>query len=42
MTNVDGVFVAGDMRKGASLVVRAIADGMQTARNVMAHLSAKS
>ena len=24
MTNVEGVFVAGDMRSGASLVVRAI------------------
>jgi glutamate synthase (NADPH) small chain len=41
MTNVDGVFVTGDMRNGASLVVRAIGDGMQTARKVMAHLSAK-
>ncbi len=41
MTSVEGVFVTGDMRNGASLVVRAIGDGMQTARNVMAHLSAK-
>ena len=41
MTNVEGVFVTGDMRNGASLVVRAIGDGMQTARKVMAHLSAK-
>jgi glutamate synthase (NADPH) small chain len=40
MTNVEDVFVTGDMRTGASLVVRAMADGMQTARNVMAHLSA--
>ena len=39
MTSVEGVFVTGDMRSGASLVVRAISDGMQTARNVMAHLS---
>jgi glutamate synthase (NADPH/NADH) small chain len=41
MTSVEGVFVTGDMRNGASLVVRAIGDGMHTARNVMAHLSAK-
>ena len=41
MTNVEGVFVTGDMRNGASLVVRAIGDGMLTARKVMAHLSAK-
>ena len=40
MTSVEGVFVTGDMRNGASLVVHAIADGMQTARNVMSHLSA--
>jgi glutamate synthase (NADPH/NADH) small chain len=41
MTNVESVFVTGDMRNGASLVVRAIGDGMQTARKVVAHLSAK-
>jgi glutamate synthase (NADPH/NADH) small chain len=40
MTSVEGVFVTGDMSNGASLVVRAIGDGMQTARKVMAHLSA--
>ena len=40
MTNVEGVFVAGDMRSGASLVVRAIGDGMQTAQKVMAYLNA--
>ena len=39
MTNVEGVFVAGDMRWGPSLVVQAISDGMQTARQVMTHLS---
>ncbi len=38
MTNVEGVFVAGDMQRGPSLVVRAIADGMQTARQVQAYL----
>jgi glutamate synthase (NADPH/NADH) small chain len=41
MTGVEGVFVTGDMRSGASLVVRAIGDGMQTAQRVMAYLSAK-
>ena len=41
MTNVEGIFVAGDMQRGPSLVVRAIADGMQTARRVMEHLDAK-
>ncbi len=39
MTNVKGVFVAGDMQRGPSLVVHAISDGMQTARNVMAYLN---
>jgi glutamate synthase (NADPH) small chain len=42
MTSVEGVFVTGDMRHGASLVVRAIGDGMQTARKVMAHFEHKS
>ncbi len=41
MTNVDGIFVAGDMQRGASLVVHAISDGMRTGRSVMAHLNAK-
>lgn len=38
MTNVQGVFVAGDMHRGASLVVNAIADGMRTAERVRAWL----
>ena len=38
MTNVEGVFVAGDMQSGPSLVVRAMADGMRTAESVIAHL----
>jgi glutamate synthase (NADPH/NADH) small chain len=38
MTNIPAVFVAGDMTRGASLVVRAIADGIQTAHGVMAYL----
>ncbi len=41
MTSLEGVFVTGDMRNGASLVVRAIGDGMQTARKIMAHLGAE-
>lgn len=41
MTNVQGVFVAGDMQRGASLVVHAIADGMRTAEHVAAYLRAK-
>jgi glutamate synthase (NADPH/NADH) small chain len=40
MTSVEGVFVTGDMRNGASLVVRAISDGMQTARKVSHYFSA--
>ena len=38
MTSEPGVFVAGDMTQGASLVVRAMADGRQAAKGVMAHL----
>jgi len=41
MTNVEGVFVAGDMRRGASLVVHAIADGMHAARQVLQYLNAR-
>jgi glutamate synthase (NADPH) small chain len=41
MTNVDGIFVTGDMQSGASLVVRAISDGMRTARQVIAYLEAE-
>jgi glutamate synthase (NADPH/NADH) small chain len=35
MTNIPGVFVAGDMRQGQSLVVRAIDDGRKAARGIM-------
>jgi NADPH-dependent glutamate synthase beta subunit-like oxidoreductase len=31
MTNLSGVFIAGDFRQGASLVVRAIEDGRRAA-----------
>jgi glutamate synthase (NADPH/NADH) small chain len=41
MTNIAGVFVAGDMQRGPSLVVRAISDGMQTAGQVVTYLNAK-
>ncbi len=34
MTSVDGVFVAGDMTRGQSLVVWAIAEGREAARSV--------
>ncbi len=34
MTNVPGVFVAGDMTQGQSLVVRAIADGRKAAQGI--------
>ncbi len=38
MTNVSGVFAAGDMSRGQSLVVWAIRDGRDTARGVDLHL----
>jgi len=34
MTNVPGVFVAGDMTRGQSLIVWAIAEGRQAAKGV--------
>jgi glutamate synthase (NADPH/NADH) small chain len=39
MSNVPGVFVAGDMTLGQSLVVKAIADGQKAARGIMNYLS---
>jgi glutamate synthase (NADPH) small chain len=41
-TNVDKVFVAGDMRRGQSLVVWAIREGRQAARAVDEHLMGQS
>jgi len=38
MSNVDGVFVAGDLSQGASLVVRAIADGRRAAAGIDRYL----
>lgn len=37
-TNVPGVFAAGDVERGQSLVVWAIADGRRAAREVDRHL----
>jgi glutamate synthase (NADPH/NADH) small chain len=39
MTSVEGVFAAGDMRRGQSLVVWAIAEGRKAAAAVDAYLS---
>ena len=38
MTNVEGVFVAGDMTIGQSLIVRAIASGRSAANGIAAYL----
>jgi glutamate synthase (NADPH/NADH) small chain len=42
MTSVDGVFAAGDMRRGQSLVVWAIAEGRKAARGLDAWLMGDS
>ncbi|MGB8008788.1 MAG: FAD-dependent oxidoreductase, partial [Terriglobales bacterium] len=42
MTSVPGVFAAGDMRRGQSLVVWAIAEGRKTAASVDAYLRASA
>ena len=39
MTNVKGIFVAGDMAQGQSIVVRAIADGRKAAQGIMTYLT---
>ena len=39
MTNIPGVFTAGDMTRGQSLVVWAIHEGRQAAAGVHEHLS---
>ncbi len=41
-TNLEGLFVAGDMRQGQSLVVRAIADGRQAAQGIIRYLHKQS
>jgi glutamate synthase (NADPH/NADH) small chain len=42
MTSVDGVFVAGDMRRGQSLIVWAIAEGRSAAHGVDKFLMGES
>ena len=42
MTNVDGVFTAGDMQRGQSLIVWAIAEGRSAARGIDQYLMGKS
>jgi glutamate synthase (NADPH/NADH) small chain len=41
MTSVDGIFAAGDMRRGQSLVVWAISEGRKAAASINAYLTAK-
>ena len=41
MTSVDGIFAAGDMRRGQSLVVWAISEGRKAAAAVNTYLAAK-
>jgi glutamate synthase (NADPH/NADH) small chain len=38
MTSTEGIFVAGDMTLGQSLVVRAVADGRKAARSIIDYL----
>ncbi len=40
-TNVEGVFAAGDIVRGASLVVWGIRDGREAAISINKHLQAK-
>ena len=42
MTSEPGIFTAGDMQRGQSLIVWAIADGRSAARGVDAHLMGRS
>ncbi len=42
MTSIDGVFAAGDIVRGAALVVWAIRDGRDAAEQIHAYLAAKS
>ena len=42
MTSVPGVFAAGDMQRGQSLIVWAIAEGRSAARGVDAYLMGKT
>jgi glutamate synthase (NADPH/NADH) small chain len=42
MTNVPGVFTAGDMQRGQSLIVWAIAEGRSAARAIDQYLMGES
>lgn len=42
MTNIDGVFAAGDMRRGASLIVWAIREGRDAALDIDRYVSSAS
>jgi glutamate synthase (NADPH/NADH) small chain len=42
MTNVDGIFTAGDMQRGQSLIVWAIAEGRSAAQSVDTYLMGES
>ena len=42
MTSLDGVFAAGDIVRGASLVVWAIKDGRDAAESIFHYLMAKA
>lgn len=42
MTNIAGVFVAGDMRRGQSLIVWAISEGRQAAHHIDSYLMGQS
>ena len=42
MTNVPGIFTAGDMRRGQSLIVWAISEGRQAAHYVDKYLMGQS
>jgi glutamate synthase (NADPH/NADH) small chain len=42
MTNVPGVFTAGDMQRGQSLIVWAIAEGRSAARAIDLYLMGES
>ena len=41
MTNMEGIFVAGDMTNGQSLIVHAIASGRKAAHSIVAYLQGK-
>jgi glutamate synthase (NADPH/NADH) small chain len=42
MTNIKGVFAAGDARRGQSLIVWAISEGRETARHIDIYLTGAS